>query len=116
MAIQQVSESLIFLSPDGKYILTGSEDDLVQVWSMDDRKIVAWGEGHNSWVKTVADDAVPLIFVKTVQQWCIWYQLFIYLFQVSAVAFDSYWSAPSEDDSAENVVYCFGSVGQVLNW
>jgi len=31
--------------------LTGGEDDLVQVWSMEDRKIVAWGEGHNSWVK-----------------------------------------------------------------
>ena len=35
---------------DGKYVLTGGEDDLVQVWSMEDRKIVAWGEGHNSWV------------------------------------------------------------------
>jgi len=34
------------------------------------------------------------------------------IFQVSGVAFDSYWSAPSEDDSAENVVYRFGSVGQ----
>ncbi|PPR90469.1 hypothetical protein GOBAR_AA30227 [Gossypium barbadense] len=34
---------------DGKYILTGGEDDLVQVWSMEDRKVVAWGEGHNSW-------------------------------------------------------------------
>lgn len=37
-------------SGDGKYILTGGEDDLVQVWSMEDRKVVAWGEGHNSWV------------------------------------------------------------------
>lgn len=35
---------------DGKYILTGGEDDLVQVWSMEERKVVAWGEGHNSWV------------------------------------------------------------------
>lgn len=35
---------------DGKYILTGGEDDLVQVWSMEERKIVAWGEGHSSWV------------------------------------------------------------------
>ena len=35
---------------DGKYVLTGGEDDLVQVWSMEDRKVVAWGEGHNSWV------------------------------------------------------------------
>ncbi|CAL5426546.1 unnamed protein product [Camellia sinensis] len=44
-------------SGDGKYILTGGEDDLVQVWSMEDRKIVAWGEGHNSWVSGVAFDS-----------------------------------------------------------
>lgn len=67
-------------SGDGKYILTGGEDDLVQVWSMEDRKVVAWGEGHNSWV--------------------------------SGVAFDPYWSPPNSDDSGENVVYRFGSVGQ----
>ncbi|XP_042388209.1 probable catabolite repression protein creC isoform X3 [Zingiber officinale] len=42
---------------DGKYILTGGEDDLVQVWSTEDRKIVAWGEGHNSWVSGVAFDS-----------------------------------------------------------
>ncbi|KAJ8510158.1 hypothetical protein OPV22_000592 [Ensete ventricosum] len=44
-------------SLDGKYILTGGEDDLVQVWSMEDKKIVAWGEGHNSWVSGVAFDS-----------------------------------------------------------
>ncbi|XP_042462005.1 probable catabolite repression protein creC [Zingiber officinale] len=44
-------------SSDGKYILTGGEDDLVQVWSTEDRKIVAWGEGHNSWVSGVAFDS-----------------------------------------------------------
>ncbi|XP_073013072.1 uncharacterized protein [Typha latifolia] len=44
-------------SLDGKYLLTGGEDDLVQVWSMEDRKIVAWGEGHNSWVSGVAFDS-----------------------------------------------------------
>ncbi|GER28700.1 transducin/WD40 repeat-like superfamily protein [Striga asiatica] len=44
-------------SMDGKYILTGGEDDLVQVWSMEERKIVAWGEGHNSWVSGVAFDS-----------------------------------------------------------
>lgn len=41
---------IIVDSGDSKYILTGGEDDLVQVWSMEDRKVVAWGEGHNSWV------------------------------------------------------------------
>ncbi|KAK9290504.1 hypothetical protein L1049_008674 [Liquidambar formosana] len=44
-------------SVDGKYILTGGEDDLVQVWSMEDRKVVAWCEGHNSWVSGVAFDS-----------------------------------------------------------
>ncbi|GLJ32766.1 hypothetical protein SUGI_0659830 [Cryptomeria japonica] len=44
-------------SPDGKYVLTGGEDDLVQVWSMEDRAVVAWGEGHNSWVSGVAFDS-----------------------------------------------------------
>ncbi|XP_057955327.1 uncharacterized protein LOC131149169 [Malania oleifera] len=44
-------------SMDAKYILTGGEDDLVQVWSMDDRKVVAWGEGHNSWVSGVSFDS-----------------------------------------------------------
>ncbi|KAL0718241.1 hypothetical protein Bca4012_067563 [Brassica carinata] len=37
--------------------LTGGEDDLVQVWSMEDRKVLAWGEGHNSWVSGVAFDS-----------------------------------------------------------
>ncbi|THU45759.1 hypothetical protein C4D60_Mb02t21370 [Musa balbisiana] len=68
-------------SSDGKYILTGGEDDLVQVWSTEDRKVVAWGEGHNSWV--------------------------------SGVAFDSYWSAPNSEGAGDNVMYRFGSVGQV---
>uniref|UniRef100_A0A0E0R4W4 Uncharacterized protein n=1 Tax=Oryza rufipogon TaxID=4529 RepID=A0A0E0R4W4_ORYRU len=44
-------------STDGKYLLSGGEDDLVQVWSMHDRKMVAWGEGHKSWVSAVAFDS-----------------------------------------------------------
>ncbi|XP_074583268.1 putative catabolite repression protein creC [Curcuma longa] len=44
-------------SSDGKYILTGGEDDLVQVWSTEEQKIVAWGEGHNSWISGVAFDS-----------------------------------------------------------
>lgn len=34
-------------------------------------------------------------------------------YQVSGVAFDSYWSAPNSEGNGENVVYRFGSVGQV---
>lgn len=43
-------------SPDGKYILTGGQDDLVTIWSFPERKIIARCQGHNSWVSAVAFD------------------------------------------------------------
>ena len=41
-------------SPDGRYIATGGEDDLVSIYGMAERGVVAWGEGHSSWVMQVA--------------------------------------------------------------
>ncbi|KAG2230777.1 hypothetical protein INT48_001679 [Thamnidium elegans] len=43
-------------SPDGRYILTGGEDDLVTLWSFHERKMVARCQGHKSWVTGVAFD------------------------------------------------------------
>eukprot|EP00002_Diphylleia_rotans_P031943 TRINITY_DN6665_c0_g1_i4.p1 TRINITY_DN6665_c0_g1~~TRINITY_DN6665_c0_g1_i4.p1 ORF type:complete len:589 (-),score=117.60 TRINITY_DN6665_c0_g1_i4:227-1993(-) len=43
-------------SPDGRYIVTGGEDDLVSVFSFHDRALVARGEGHRSYVSKVAFD------------------------------------------------------------
>lgn len=43
-------------SPDGKYILTGGQDDLVSIWSLNERRIVARCPGHHSWVSCVAFD------------------------------------------------------------
>lgn len=43
-------------SPDGKYIVTGGEDDLVTVWSFHEKRVVCRGEGHKSWVNVVAFD------------------------------------------------------------
>ncbi|KAL5283559.1 WDR20 family protein [Megaselia abdita] len=43
-------------SPDGKYIVVGGEDDLVTVWSFYERRVVARGQGHRSWVSVVAFD------------------------------------------------------------
>lgn len=56
-----IDYKMLLNSMDGKYILTGGEDDLVQVWSMEDRKVVAWGEGHNSWVVFLNSIVVALI-------------------------------------------------------
>lgn len=43
-------------SPDGKYILTGGQDDLVSIWSFQERRIVARCAGHHSWVTDVKFD------------------------------------------------------------
>ncbi|KKK24651.1 hypothetical protein P175DRAFT_0505159 [Aspergillus ochraceoroseus IBT 24754] len=43
-------------SPDGKYMVTGGQDDLLTIWSFPERKIVARCQGHNSWVSAVAFD------------------------------------------------------------
>uniref|UniRef100_A0A673FWH0 WD repeat domain 20b n=1 Tax=Sinocyclocheilus rhinocerous TaxID=307959 RepID=A0A673FWH0_9TELE len=43
-------------SPDGRFIVTGGEDDLVTVWSFSDARVVARGRGHKSWVSVVAFD------------------------------------------------------------
>jgi WD repeat-containing protein 20 len=43
-------------SPDGKYVVVGGEDDLVTVYSFTDKRVVARGQGHRSWVSKVAFD------------------------------------------------------------
>ncbi|GFR80096.1 WD repeat-containing protein 20 [Elysia marginata] len=43
-------------SPDGKYIVTGGEDDLVTVWSFHENRVVCRGHGHKSWVNMVVFD------------------------------------------------------------
>ena len=43
-------------SPDGKYVLTGGQDDLVSIWSLLERSVVARCPGHHSWVTGVAFD------------------------------------------------------------
>ncbi|ESZ96715.1 hypothetical protein SBOR_2859 [Sclerotinia borealis F-4128] len=43
-------------SPDGKYVLSGGQDDLVSIWSMADSAIIARCTGHTSWVTAVACD------------------------------------------------------------
>ncbi|KIX03965.1 uncharacterized protein Z518_07518 [Rhinocladiella mackenziei CBS 650.93] len=43
-------------SPDGKYVLTGGQDDLVTIWSLHERQIIARCPGHDSWVTAVAFD------------------------------------------------------------
>lgn len=43
-------------SPDGRYVLTGGQDDLVSIWSLAERTLVARCVGHESWVMDVKFD------------------------------------------------------------
>ena len=45
-------------SEDGRFITTGGEDDLVAVFSLQEERVIVWGEGHSSWVCAVAFDPV----------------------------------------------------------
>ncbi|KAJ1984349.1 hypothetical protein H4R34_000724 [Dimargaris verticillata] len=44
-------------SPDGKYILTGGQDDLITIWDFYNQRILARCQGHQSWVNGVTFDA-----------------------------------------------------------
>ena len=43
-------------SPDGRFIVTGGEDDLITVWSFCQQCVVARGSSHKSWVSDIAFD------------------------------------------------------------
>ncbi|CEG70312.1 hypothetical protein RMATCC62417_06232 [Rhizopus microsporus] len=43
-------------SPDGRYIITGGQDDLVTIWAFKEQRIIARCQGHHSWVRGVAFD------------------------------------------------------------
>ena len=43
-------------SPDGKYVITGGQDDLLSIWSVTESAIVARCQGHQSWVTDVVFD------------------------------------------------------------
>ncbi|KAI8923960.1 WD40-repeat-containing domain protein [Entophlyctis helioformis] len=42
-------------SPDGRYIVAGGQDDLLSIWGFRG-KLVAWCQGHSSWVTSIAFD------------------------------------------------------------
>ncbi|TGJ88424.1 hypothetical protein E0Z10_g366 [Xylaria hypoxylon] len=43
-------------SPDGKYVLTGGQDDLISIWYPQETTLVARCQGHQAWVTSVAFD------------------------------------------------------------
>ena len=52
-------------SPDGRYVVAGGEDDLISVWSFEHKRVVARGEGHQSYVTSVAFDPYTTVLPDT---------------------------------------------------
>jgi len=48
--------SCVCWSPDGKYVLTGGQDDLISIWCVAEASLIARCQGHHSWVTSVAFD------------------------------------------------------------
>ncbi|KAL1110273.1 hypothetical protein AAG570_008350 [Ranatra chinensis] len=77
-------------SPDGRYVVVGGEDDLVTVWSFNEKRVVARGQGHHSWVSVVAFDR----YTSTIGD------------------ISTEWNENSSSDNKVNTCYRLGSVGQ----
>lgn len=43
-------------SADSKMVVTGGEDDLITVWSVTEKRVIARGQGHKSWINAVTFD------------------------------------------------------------
>lgn len=43
-------------SPDAKLIATGGEDDMLSVYSVCEKRVIARGQGHKSWISDIAFD------------------------------------------------------------
>jgi WD40 repeat protein len=44
-------------SPCGRYVITGGESDMLEIWGLYEREVVAWGcGGHRSWITDVTVD------------------------------------------------------------
>ena len=55
-------------SPDSKYIVTGGEDDLITIYSRIEQRVIARGEGHQSWVNVVSFDPYTCNIQKNITE------------------------------------------------
>ena len=57
MQVYYGNPTCIAWSADGACVSAGGEDDLVTVFSVAEQRVVAWCEGHTSWVTAIRFDA-----------------------------------------------------------
>ncbi|CAN8268119.1 unnamed protein product [Cochlearia groenlandica] len=120
--ICQGSVNSIEFSNDGAHLATVGRDGYLRIFDFSTQKLVCGGKSYYgallccSWsmdgkyILTGGEDDLVQVWSMEDRKVVAWGEG--HSSWVSGVAFDSYWSSPNSDGSAERVMYRFGSVGQ----
>ncbi|KAM7496712.1 hypothetical protein LguiA_021126 [Lonicera macranthoides] len=120
--ICQGSVNGIAFSTDGKYLATVGRDGYLRVFDYSSEQLICGGKSYygallccawsadGKYILTGGEDDLVQVWSMEDRKVVAWGEG--HNSWVSGVAFDSYWSPPTSEDTAENVVYRFGSVGQ----
>ncbi|KAM0824372.1 hypothetical protein ACQ4PT_070245 [Festuca glaucescens] len=117
------SINAISFSPDGAYLATVGRDGYLRVFDFSKEQLIFGGKSYygallcctwssdGKYLLTGGEDDLVQVWSMDDRKIVAWGEG--HNSWVSGVAFDPYWSPPNSDGTEENVVYRFGSVGQV---
>ncbi|CAA7046270.1 unnamed protein product [Microthlaspi erraticum] len=120
--ICQGSINSIAFSNDGTHLATVGRDGYLRIFDFSTQKLLCGGKSYYgallccSWsmdgkyILTGGEDDLVQVWSMDDRKVVAWGEG--HNSWVSGVAFDSYWSSPNSDGTAEHVMYRFGSVGQ----
>ncbi|KAH9607656.1 hypothetical protein KSS87_005992 [Heliosperma pusillum] len=120
--ICQGSINCITFSNDGASMATVGRDGYLRVYDYKREQLICGGKsyygallccawsGDGKYILTGGEDDLVQVWSMDDRKVVAWGEG--HNSWVSGVAFDPYWSPPNSDDTGENVVYRFGSVGQ----
>ncbi|XP_074275949.1 putative catabolite repression protein creC isoform X2 [Silene latifolia] len=120
--ICQGSINCITFSNDGAYMATVGRDGYLRVYDYKREQLICGGKsyygallccawsGDSKYILTGGEDDLVQVWSMEDRKVVAWGEG--HNSWVSGVAFDPYWAPPNSDDTGENVVYRFGSVGQ----
>ncbi|KAL9239314.1 hypothetical protein vseg_013649 [Gypsophila vaccaria] len=120
--ISQGSINCVTFSSDGVYMATVGRDGYLRVYDYKREQLICGGKsyygallccawsGDSKYVLTGGEDDLVQIWSMEDRKVVAWGEG--HNSWVSGVAFDPFWSPPNSDDTGENVLYRFGSVGQ----
>ncbi|XP_006428802.2 dystrophia myotonica WD repeat-containing protein [Citrus clementina] len=120
--ICQGSINSIAFSTDGTYLATVGRDGYLRVFDYSKEQLICGGKSYygallccawsmdGKYILTGGEDDLVQVWSMEDRKVVAWGEG--HNSWVSGVAFDSYWSQPNSDGTAETVMYRFGSVGQ----